>query len=583
MASQSAYAAKVPLSAARARSGPVARLCRRLQITRHRLDWNADAPPRRERLAALALGALATLAVLFTPGDYGLSWDEAYYYQPSIDAAGWIASALTLEPGWAGAEGVNRGFGRVWELPAVVKLANGLAWALAAPWVGELRAMRLPSAFAFGAAVALVYLLGWMAWGRVGALAAALAFATMPRVFGHAHLAASETMTTATFLFAIYAFLRGLRSPGWAAGAAAALALALATKINAVFLPAILLPWAWLHARRQSLRNLYAWIFLAPPLFFLFWPWLWSGAGAKLLRYADFALQHPFLGLFFLGRKWNFVHDAAPWYYPAVITAVTTPPLTLLLALAGAVWSLIFWRRINSVARLILWAALFLLGVASLPSTPKYDGVRLFLPAMPFLALLAGGAVATLAQIFGAFALTRMRGDKYEYLSLAVIVASFLLAGALAIAPVHSRELSYYNLFVGGLEGAERHGFEIVYWGECLNSEVLADLNRTLPPGARLKTLALHDRALWILQNQGALRRDLQINGPPPHEFFLLQYRRGFWARFEEELYARHAPLRVWDHRGVPMLMLYRIPPPPPAAAAAAAPSRPARSAPPEP
>jgi hypothetical protein len=83
-------------------------------------------------------------------------------------------------------------------------------------------------------------------------------------------------------------------------------------------------------------------------------------------------------------------------------------------------------------------------------------------------------------------------------------LTALLLAGGIgAIASIHPRELSYFNCLVGGLEGADRKGFEVSYWGEALNEKVIADLNATLPQGARVKTLSFHGLAPVILQEWG--------------------------------------------------------------------------------
>jgi len=513
--------------------------------------------PVRERALAILLGTVATLVVVVTPTGYGLSWDEAYYYQPSLDAAGWLASAVRLEKGWSDAQATEEGFGRVWELPPVVKVMNGTAWAVAAPMAGNLRALRLPSAFTFGLTVSLIYGLGWLGWRRAGAMAAVVVYATMPRVFGHAHLAATETVTAFMMLLVVYAFLRGLQVWSWAIVCAIFFALALVTKINAVFLPLVLLPWAWVHARKASVANLYAWIFLTPPLVFLMWPWLWHDTVYHLLQYFDFAASHPKLGLWFQGQKWNYNAPAAPWYYPAQITLATLPPLTAIAILAGVLLSILRWKRTNRIGRLALWASLVLIGLSSLPSTPKYDGIRLFFPAMPFLSLLAGSFVTRMARLGTRLRFHEFLGMTGRQIIVVAVTMAIGIGGIVAISLSHPHELSYYNIFVGGTEGAERRGFEITYWGEALGGEVVSELNRLLPPNARLKTFALHDLSLRILQQWGRLRGDIRIEGPPPYDAYLLQNRKGFWGRAEQSLYEEGTPVAVWDYDGVPLLLLY--------------------------
>jgi len=523
------------------------------------LGWPVRIPVR-ERALAVLMGALATLAVVLTPSGYGLSWDEAYYYQPSLDAAGWLASVVRLEKGWGSAAATDEAFGRVWELPPVVKLANGLAWAIASPRLGPLRAVRLPGAFAFGLTVSLIYALGWLGWRRPGAMAAAVVYAAMPRVFGHAHLAATESITAFMVVLVVYSFLRGLESRSWSVFFAIFFALALATKINAVFLPAVLLPWVWLCARRQSLNNVYAMLFLTPPLFLLFWPWLWHDTAYHVLKYLDFAASHPKLGLWFEGRKWNFNAPPAPWYYPSKITMMTLPPMTAISILAGVLLCVFRWRHTNRIGWLALWAAIVFVGVASVPSTPKYDGIRLFFPAMPFLALLAGGFVARASRLGTRLPFPDFHGMTGRQIPAIGLTLSLAIGGIVSISLSHPHELSYYSVVVGGVNGANRRGYEITYWGEAMDDKVLDEINRLLPPNARLKTFALHDLALRLLQQWGKLRSDIRIEEAGPFDAYLLLYRKGFWGRTETALFEEGKPVDVWDYDGVPLLLLYLQP-----------------------
>ena len=52
--------------------------------------------------------------------------------------------------------------------------------------------------------------------------------------------------------------------------------------------------------------------------------------------------------------------------------------------------------------------------------------------------------------------------------------------GLVIYSPCH---LSYYNLLVGGLAGAERLGFEVTYWGDTVREPMLAEAARLSPDG----------------------------------------------------------------------------------------------------
>jgi hypothetical protein len=57
------------------------------------------------------------------------------------------------------------------------------------------------------------------------------------------------------------------------------------------------------------------------------------------------------------------------------------------------------------------------------------------------------------------------------------IAAIFALVAAQGVGLVlyHPCQLSYYNLLVGGLAGAERLGFEVTYWGDTVREPMLAE------------------------------------------------------------------------------------------------------------
>ena len=112
----------------------------------------------------------------------------------------------------------------------------------------------------------------------------------------------------------------------------------------------------------------------------------------------------------------------------------------------------------------------FVLLVFSWPGTPVYDGVRLFLMVFPLWAVWVGIGARWLIErpAVAAWPL------RLRYGMLAVFVA---LQGT-GLIVYHPCQLSYYNLLVGGLPGAERLGFEVTYWGDTVREPMLAEAAR---------------------------------------------------------------------------------------------------------
>lgn len=506
-------------------------------------------------LSLLFLAAFFSV-MLTDSGGFGLSWDEAYYYQPSRDAAGWLIQTMFGPDRPLSADEIESAWGEIRELPSMPKLALGLSSLMFSDWLGPLRAMRIPSAVAYALSLVLIYLLALKVTGRPGALAAVFSYALLPRIFGHAHIAAAESITVFMTLLTVYCFLKGLKNPWWSVFLGIVFGLALNTKINCIFLPAILIPWAHAYHRRKYVNNFFAMAFLSPVIMVITWPWLWHNSAARLLEYIYFFVTHQKTAIYYFGEKYNYGSETAPWHYPFVMTFLTTLPVVILFTVFGIISSLKDVKS-DSIKTLFLWSFFAFLAISALPASPRYDGVRLFLPAFPFLALLSGiGLHAILLRLPKG---PPFRGAVYmRDLAAAVGILLIITGGLFSIIRIHPHELSYYNVYTGGLPGAWKKGMETTYWGEAVNEEVIKVLNE-LPPDAEIKTLALHDKVFDLLQKWDRLRSDLEINeGDPPWDYHLLLVRKSFFSRPEWTLFANWPRMKVFEEQGVPLVILSR-------------------------
>src|SRR5262249_6710458 len=149
----------------------------------------------------------------------------------------------------------------------------------------------------------------------------------------------------------------------------------------------------------------------------------------------------------YMGQVYRF---ALPWHNTIVLTAITTPVLTLVLGLRGLAGC---FRRWVSDPLVMIWPLSFatILLVRSLPNAPGHDMERLLLPSIASLAVLSGLGAGWLS------------GGSWR--SVARPLGVMLIGGALAesaagFADYYPYNLSYYNVTVGGLPGAVRMGFE---------------------------------------------------------------------------------------------------------------------------
>ena len=107
----------------------------------------------------------------------------------------------------------------------------------------------------------------------------------------------------------------------------------------------------------------------------------------------------------------------AAWAGVVAVIEVALPTVTIVLFLAGAFirarhhlggrWARFLLSRTTPVGRpsrdgldlLVLMAGLFPILLIALPTTPKFGGTKHWMPAMPFIALLAGVGAARLADV----------------------------------------------------------------------------------------------------------------------------------------------------------------------------------------
>ena len=300
------------------------------------------------------------------------------------------------------------GWGLVNEHPPLVRVLNGLGWAvtrgvLPAPTAHRVGSMAL-AAFTVGVLAAATARRSGVAAG----LFAAAAVVAMPRVFFHAHLGALDFAHAATWFLATLAFYYAASSRRWWAPLLAGLGLGLAllTKINAVLLVPYWGLWLLLYHRRNGRAWLVYLLSLPVALVVLVagWPWIWANPVAGLVNWVKFFRVHFEIRQWYAGK----LYVKTPWYLAPVMVGITTPVMLLALAIIG-----IFnrKRKPGSTAEgtggrrrvgISDWNGLHLLGILTvvgyymLPITAIHDQERLLLPAFLQLAVLAGGGFAVL-------------------------------------------------------------------------------------------------------------------------------------------------------------------------------------------
>jgi hypothetical protein len=298
-------------------------------------------------------------------------------------------------------------------------------------------------------------------------------------------------------------------------------------------------------------------------------PGWWRDTLVRIGHYFALFLERraalPEIEILYLGQKYVY---SLPWHNGWVLTAVTVPLGILLLAAVGSLRAIRYLRRDPL-------PMFFLLNAAALPAsrmlpTPAHDGVRLMLPTFFFLAGLAGIGYGWLADRLTGQPSANGRGDpsgaeprKGRIRAARLALAALALGpAAFDLARIHPYELSYYNRAVGGLAGATRRGFEVTYWYDAVTPDAIADINRRLPPGARIE-IPVHTDVFGEWQDRGhpRLRSDITLHGATagPRFVFLLTHssKSNPTTRL---LFAQRPAFPPVEHAGVRLFSIYDEP-----------------------
>lgn len=508
-------------------------------------------PSRGRLLHAVGFGAMALLTVWLTLDAPGLVWDETIYMGFAKEYIDWFqhwgSGAFTPEAiEWAWGKGQVH--------PPLGKLGLALGIKLFHPTFPncpelDVRAIRLASACWFALLTGVAF--WWMAkaFGECAGALSALALMLTPRLFGHAHFGTLDMPMAALWFVAVALFSQVGRSRVWVWAAAIALAAAGLTKINAAFIPLVLVPYAVWRLRRRAVVPIIVLCVVPLLAFFALWPHMWVDTWQHLWHYVTDKASRMHVEAYYGGRA--FAKSSPAWHYPLVLTLVTVP-LPFLAAAAFA--SIRGLKRRDPTIVLLVANASLVLGVACLPFVPKYDGVRLFLPAFPFVACLAGvGLSAALAWV-------RSHAASRRWLPWAVGACLFGPAAA-EVVHLHPFQLSYYNEAVGFLAGAGGLGFEPTYWGDTLAKDTVEFLNRTCAPGDKVAFFPVGSYVPSTHQNVTMdLRPDVQIVDYESREwrYLVLVSRYGKFDDHAWSIHRGHEPVFSVKRWGVKLCSVYR-------------------------
>ena len=389
----------------------------------------------------------------------------------------------------------------------------------------------------------------------VAAFFAVTAILLVPRVFAHAHFATCDGVLMAAWLLAVATFSLPKRDgtlqfkshlvlSGIVWGICFGLTLAAKFTGWAICAPILLMIVVFAVSNRspksEICKQFLPYIVggcTALIVFFLLNPPLWHRPISGL---ADFFHLNTHRGQFnvsilFWGRMYD-LKNSLPWYNTLVWVAITFP--TLLLAMLPFGIFRMFPRdgqpeRIR-FSWLIVLNAIVLLVVRAVPGTPPHDGVRLFVAAFPFLAIIAGIGMSQLWQLT----------EKRLIGRLTVVLV--LIVGTSNLIYYAPQWLSFYNAVIGGVHGASRRGFEPTYYWDALDAEVIGTLNANIDENEKIRfTPAKNSLTLDFVRAWDGLQPAFRPGAPGEYRWYIFQYRPSGLTKVDRILLRDFDPVYV--------------------------------------
>ena len=485
---------------------------------------------------------LVFILSVFTVFDYGITWDEPIYISYILHQVDWLDSPhpfskTTIENFW-----------RFEPHPPLIKYVMSGGLLLLHKFIGILYASRIPMCLLFSLLITSVYFFSLKYYNIHAAIFSSLSLFLMPRVFAHGHFAAYDIPIALVWFIVTWTFIKGTSSIKWSICVGLISGLALLTKENAVFLIIPLLLWGQIYKRKFYARNIYFILLLSPIVFIALWPRLWHDPFSNLIKFYLYHVRHNPVNVFYLGKTYG--AQPAPWHYPFILLATTVPSATLLLSIYG-IHAYIRKHLKDKISGMVVINILFLLILMSLPIAQKYDGIRLFMPVFPFLAVLAGVGFSELHKRVSIV-------KKYKFLPNMLYL--LLLPALITLIRIHPYQTSYYNMFIGGIRGAHKRGMETTYWGDCLTIETLKFLNDNTPRNGRIVFYPIGSFVPGFYKETGFLRKDIKITdiNDENFDYLILLSRQGMFNDKLWKIYKQVQPIHEVSYQGVPLLNIYK-------------------------
>ena len=444
----------------------------------------------------IILLAVNILIGLFIFRDYGLTWDEPYFYSYG-DALGY---AYTPANWFSGHFDLNNSYGvsaddHKTRGPAYLFLARNVVYGLEKLGSDSAAAWHLVNFLFFQLGIYFLYRISKRWVNTAAAFATAALFSYQPLLWGHAFINPKDPPFLTFFLASVCLgfemvdkLVDDSNSPKqkFTSIIFPAIILGIATSIRVLGPLAGVLVFIYLVSSViQNKKDTFPWLVfgtygvLAILVMLITWPYLWESPLKNFFYVFQFMSDNPTnLSVLFGGQVYR-ASDLPHRYLPFLLATTLTEPVWFLFifGLIIAYWKMFTKKIIKSgyfvTLTLILAWFLILIAYVLLRRPAMYDGFRHFLFILPPVFIFIGFAFE--------FIFEKIKFTIAPYWIRAVVLISLIAPGIVGIVQLHPYEYAYYNTFIGGTDSAFR-SYETDYWLTCYKAAVEQLNNKTTEP-----------------------------------------------------------------------------------------------------
>jgi len=444
----------------------------------------------------LLLLTLNIIIGLFIFQDFGLTWDEPYFYDYA-DALGyayspaeWFSGDFDLYNSYGSSAEDHKTRG-----PAYLLLARNFVYGLRALGSDETSAWHLVNFLFFQIGIYFLYRISRRWMSSSAALFASVFFSFQPLLWGHAFINPKDPPFLAFFLaslclgFEMADSITQDTKDKTRKIFLAAFVLGIATSIRILSPFAGILVFIYFLVSLAGKHNFRTWRYFfyygltAIIVMVATWPFLWESLFTNFINVFILMSDNPTnLGILFGGIKYS-ASELPRRYLPVFMSITLTEPTWFLFVLGFILgyWKLLKERTANFKTQLTSLSLTFIYFLTTyayvlIRKPAMYDGMRHFFFILPPIFIFTGFAFEFVCEKLTL--LLRSHKAMWLHAGLGLLLIS---PGIIGIINLHPYEYAYYNSFVGGTNGAFRN-YETDYWLTCYKDAVeQINLNETTP------------------------------------------------------------------------------------------------------